>query len=104
MTAGLAGVQARGKAKPGDKTMVDALASAIAAIRDITDGDLPMVAAAAARGARIGSEATKSMVASTGKAKTLGDRSVGHVDPGSITLSLVLEGCATSFDPSSIRY
>jgi phosphoenolpyruvate---glycerone phosphotransferase subunit DhaL len=104
LTAGLAGVQARGKAKPGDKTMVDALASAIAAIRDITDGDLPMVAAAAARGARIGSEATKSMVASTGKAKTLGDRSVGHVDPGSITLSLVLEGCATSFDPSSIRY
>jgi phosphoenolpyruvate---glycerone phosphotransferase subunit DhaL len=37
------------------------------------------------------------MVASTGEAKTLGDRSVGHVDPGSITLSLVLEGCAEVF-------
>jgi phosphoenolpyruvate---glycerone phosphotransferase subunit DhaL len=103
LTAGLAGVQTRGKAKPGDKTMVDALASAIEAIRDITDWDLPMVAAAAARGARVGSEATKSMVASTGKAKTLGDRSVGHVDPGSITLSLVLEGCAGSLDRSTIR-
>jgi len=44
--------------------------------------------------ARAGSEAAKAMVASIGKAKTLGDRNIGHVDPGSITMSLVLEGCA----------
>jgi phosphoenolpyruvate---glycerone phosphotransferase subunit DhaL len=94
LAAGLAGVQARGKAKPGDKTMVDALAAAVEAVRGVAGSDLRTVAAAAARGARAGSEATKTMIASTGKAKTLGDRSVGHVDPGSITLSLVLEGCA----------
>lgn len=94
LTAGLAGVQARGKAKPGDKTMVDALAAAVARVRDMTDPDLGAVTLAAARSARAGSDATKTMTACTGKAKTLGDRSIGHIDPGSITLSLILEGCA----------
>jgi dihydroxyacetone kinase-like protein len=97
LAAGLAGVQSRGKAKPGDKTMVDALAAALEAACGVCSGDLNAVAAAAAQGARAGSEATKIMVASTGKAKTLGDRSIGHLDPGSITMSLVLEGCAEIF-------
>jgi dihydroxyacetone kinase-like protein len=94
LVAGLEAVQARGKAKPGDKTMVDALAAAIAAITAAPSRDLCAVAMTAAAGARAGSDATKDMVASTGKAKTLGARSLGHVDPGSITLALVLEGFA----------
>ena len=103
LVAGLEAVQARGKAKPGDKTMVDALASAIAAVSAAPNRDLCAVAAAAAAGARAGSEATKDMVASTGKAKTLGARSLGHVDPGSITLSLVLEGFAEALNSMSPR-
>jgi dihydroxyacetone kinase-like protein len=94
LAAGLAAVQARGNAKPGDKTMVDALAAAVEAVHGVAGGDLRAVAAAAAQGARAGSEATKTMVARTGKAKTLGERSLGHVDPGSITMALVLEGCS----------
>jgi dihydroxyacetone kinase-like protein len=94
LVAGLEAVRARGKAKPGDKTMVDALAAAIAAVTAAPSQDLCAVAMTAAAGARAGSDATKDMVASTGKAKTLGARSLGHVDPGSITLALVLEGFA----------
>jgi dihydroxyacetone kinase-like protein len=94
LVAGLNAVQARGKAKPGDKTMVDALSAAIAAVAEVPGQDLRAVAVAAALGARTGSNATRDMIASTGKAKTLGARSLGHVDPGSITLSLVLEAWA----------
>jgi dihydroxyacetone kinase-like protein len=94
LSAGLAAVQARGKAKPGDKTMVDALAPAVEAAQQMSDEPLPAVVTAAAKAARAGSDATKSMIASAGKAKTLGERSLGHVDPGSITLALMLEGCA----------
>jgi phosphoenolpyruvate---glycerone phosphotransferase subunit DhaL len=87
LVAGLNAVQARGKAKPGDKTMVDALSAAIAA----------------AEGARTGSNATRDMIACTGKAKTLGARSLGHVDPGSITLSLVLEAWAEALSSRSLQ-
>lgn len=103
LVAGLEAVQARGKAKPGDKTMVDALATAIAAVTDTASHDLCVVAMAAAAGARAGSDATKDMIAATGKAKTLGARSLGHVDPGSITLSLVLEGWAEELTSMSHR-
>ncbi len=94
LATGLAAVQARGKAKPGDKTMVDALAPAVAAAQEKSGEDVAAVAVAAAKAARSGSDATGAMVAATGKAKTLGERSLGHVDPGSITLALLLEGCA----------
>ena len=94
LAAGLAAVQARGKAKPGDKTMIDALAPAVETVQRMSGEPLSVAALAAAKSARAGSEATKSMIAVTGKAKTLGERSLGHIDPGSITLSLILEGCA----------
>jgi dihydroxyacetone kinase-like protein len=103
LVAGLDAVQARGKAKPGDKTMVDALSAAIAAVAEARGQDLCAVAVAAAAGARTGSDATRDMIASTGKAKTLGARSLGHVDPGSITLSLVLEAWAEALSSMTLR-
>jgi phosphoenolpyruvate---glycerone phosphotransferase subunit DhaL len=102
LIGGLDAVQARGKAKPGDKTMVDALSAAIAAVAEAREQDLCAVAVAAAAGARTGSIATRDMIASTGKAKTLGARSLGHVDPGSITLSLVLEAWAEALSSISL--
>lgn len=89
---GLAAVQARGGAKPGDKTMLDALVPALAAAEkaETIEGALTKAAAAAAAGV----EATKDMIATTGKAKALGERSRGHVDPGAITLSIVLAALA----------
>jgi dihydroxyacetone kinase-like protein len=89
---GLAAVQARGGAKPGDKTMLDALMPAITAAEKAGTTEEALTAAAAA--AASGAEATKGMVATTGKAKALGERSRGHVDPGAITLSIVLAALA----------
>ena len=94
LAAALAGVQKRGGAAPGDKTVVDALAPAAAAAA--TRDDLAASAAAAAQAAEEGAEATRPMIARFGKAKTLGDRSIGHPDPGALTLSIVLRSLATS--------
>jgi dihydroxyacetone kinase-like protein len=89
---GQAAVEARGGAKPGDKTMLDALAPAIAAAA--TQPALEVAMAAAARAAAEGAEGTAAMIATTGKAKTLGERSRGHMDPGAISLSIILEALA----------
>ena len=87
---GLQAVQERGKAKPGDKTMVDALAPAAARAAELAAGPLGEAMPAAAEAARQGMEQTKEMVASIGKAKTLGERSLGHADPGAISTYLIL--------------
>jgi dihydroxyacetone kinase-like protein len=88
---GLAAVQERGKANPGDKTMVDALAPAAAKAAEMAaaslDASLPAVAAAA----RLGMEATKGMVAATGKARALGPRAIGFPDPGALSMYLILD-------------
>jgi len=88
---GLQAVIDRGKARPGDKTMVDALAPAADAARRHAADPLPQALAAAAAAASQGADATRSLVASVGKAKTLGPRSLGHVDPGALSVSILLQ-------------
>jgi phosphoenolpyruvate---glycerone phosphotransferase subunit DhaL len=87
---GLAAVMARGGARPGQKTMIDALAPAAARARELAAAPLAEALAGAAEAARLGAEATKQMVATTGKAKTLGERALGHVDPGAESTHLIL--------------
>jgi len=84
MRAGLGGVQRRGKAEPGDKTMVDAILPAVEALEEAAaeDRDLSSALAAAAEAAKEGMEATTPMVAKKGRASYLGERSAGHQDPG----------------------
>ncbi|CAN5353767.1 dihydroxyacetone kinase subunit DhaL [soil metagenome] len=84
----LAAVQTRGGAKPGAKTMIDALVPAIAAAASAQEIEGALLLAG--EGALAGVEATKGMIATTGKAKALGERSLGHPDPGAISLSLIL--------------
>ncbi len=93
---GLKAVQDRGKAKIGDKTMVDALAPAAEAARKALAGNgaIEEVAAAAAKAAADGVEATRGLVAKIGKAKGLGDRTVGFIDPGALTTSILLDSIA----------
>ena len=91
LTDGLAAVQARGGAKPGDKTMIDALAPAARRAQELAAAPLSEALAAAAEAARQGVEDTKAMLASTGKAKTLGERSRGHPDPGAASMHLILK-------------
>ena len=77
---GLDGVQARGKAAPGDKTMVDALIPAVEALERASELDEGM--RAAARAAQEGMKATIPLVARKGRASYLGERSKDHQDPG----------------------
>jgi len=88
---GLQAVQDRGKATPGDKTMVDALAPAASRAAELAASPLGEALPAAAEAARKGMEQTKDLVASIGKAKTLGERSLGHADPGALSTYLILK-------------
>ena len=94
--AGVAGVQARGKAEPGDKTMVDTLVPASAALEAAAAEGVPAAAAlrrAAAAGQR-GMVATIPLVARKGRASYLGERSAGTQDPGATSSWLLLEAAA----------
>lgn len=83
-------VQQRGGVVPGQKTMVDALAPAALAARKSVPAGLQETLVAATAAATQGLEATRNMIATTGKARSLGERSLGHVDPGAITVVLIL--------------
>jgi len=92
LDAALAAVQELGAAEPGDKTMVDALGPAVAALRERLDaGDaLGDALAAAADAADEGARATTPMQARKGRASYLGERSVGHQDPGATSTALII--------------
>ena len=88
---GLRAVKDRGRAKPGDKTVVDALEPATLEARNQEAAPLDEAMAAIAEAARLGMDKTKEMVAAVGKAKALGKRALGHPDPGAVSVSLILE-------------
>ena len=91
LTDGLAAVQERGKANPGDKTMVDALTPAAAKAAEMAAASLDESLPEVAEAARLGMEATKGMVAATGKARALGPRAIGFADPGALSMYLILD-------------
>ena len=88
---GLLAVILRGDAKEGDKTMADALFPAATKSGELINEPLSQALFKVAEKAREGMEATKNMVAKIGKAKTLGERSLGHPDPGAISIYLILK-------------
>ncbi|TDC68879.1 dihydroxyacetone kinase subunit L [Actinomadura sp. GC306] len=96
LRAALDGVRELGRAAEGDKTMVDALAPAVAAYEAaLADGaDLAGCVRAAAGAAERGAEATVPMQARKGRASYLGPRSTGHLDPGAASTALVLRALA----------
>lgn len=96
MRAGLDGLVSRGKAEVGDKTMVDALAPAVAALERNRAQPLSAGLDAARRAADEGRDATVAMVARKGRASYLGDRSVGHQDPGATSAALLIRAASTT--------
>ncbi|GAA1023916.1 MULTISPECIES: dihydroxyacetone kinase subunit DhaL [Amycolatopsis] len=94
LRAALEGVQARGKAVGGDATMVDALIPAISAAEGAADGTIADVLTAAADGADRGAESTVDLVPRKGRASYLGERAVGHMDPGARSTALLLRAFA----------
>jgi phosphoenolpyruvate---glycerone phosphotransferase subunit DhaL len=89
---GLEGVQSRGKAELGDKTMVDALSPAVEALEHAAD--LPGGLSAAAQAAEKGMQATTPLVARKGRASYLGERSADHQDPGATSTYYLFKSAA----------
>jgi dihydroxyacetone kinase-like protein len=98
LRAGLEGVAARGRTEIGDKTMVDALAPAVDALeaRLAAGAALGTALAAAAIAAAAGRDDTAGRVARKGRASYLGERSIGHQDPGSASATLLVEAAAAA--------
>jgi phosphoenolpyruvate---glycerone phosphotransferase subunit DhaL len=96
IAAGVEGVRQRGKAEPGDKTMLDALIPAQETLtRDLDGGGAAAAAlASAATAAEDGCRATIPLVARKGRASYLGERGAGHQDPGATSSALLLRALA----------
>jgi dihydroxyacetone kinase-like protein len=103
LRAGLDGVIARGKAEPGDKTMLDALVPACDALDAAVAAGRPLGEAlsAAADAARQGRDATVPLVARKGRASYLGERSAGHQDPGATSTALLLDAAVSALSGSA---
>ena len=99
LRAGVEGVVQRGRAEAGDKTMFDALAPALDALdAALASGeDLSAALADATAAAETGRDATESMVARKGRASYLGQRSVGHIDPGATSAAMLIAAAAQAF-------
>jgi len=97
LAEGLADIQRRGKAELGDKTMVDALAPALETFRAFPDGDLAGALHAAVEQAHRSAEATIPLQARKGRASYLGERSIGHQDPGATSSWLLLQSLAAVY-------
>ena len=90
LNEGIEGIKKRGKTTTGEQTMLDAMVPALEAIK--AEGTL----AAGLKAAEAGVEATKAMIATKGRASYLGERSIGHQDPGATSFTLLL-GVITEF-------
>ena len=91
---GLGDIQRRGKAELGDKTMVDALSPAVSAFQSSADKDITAAARVAEDTAKTAAEATRPLEARKGRASYLGERSIGHQDPGATSSWLLLQALA----------
>jgi phosphoenolpyruvate---glycerone phosphotransferase subunit DhaL len=100
LAAGVAGVQRRGKAELGDKTMIDALVPAVEAVRSaLADGStLDEALRRSAEAAQEGMTATIPLVARKGRASYLGERSADHQDPGATSSWLLLRTAAETLE------
>ncbi|MGH2737417.1 MAG: dihydroxyacetone kinase subunit DhaL, partial [Actinomycetota bacterium] len=103
LEAAITGVQARGKAEPGDKTMVDALMPGRDALRAALAEGTPLDQALrrSAGAAEEGMKATIPLVARKGRASYLGERSAGHQDPGATSSYLLLKTAADTLADES---
>ena len=99
MEAAVGGVQLRGKAEKGEKTMIDAMIPALEAIKKgVSEGKSPAAFLAdGVAAAKEGVEYTKTIIATKGRASYVGERSIGHQDPGATSFTLLLESIAALY-------
>jgi len=94
--AGQAKIQKQTKAQPGDKTLMDALVPAVLAMQKAANEGVEVHEALklAAEAADAGAKATADMQAKFGRARNLGERTLGHIDPGATSVALLFQGFA----------
>jgi len=91
--SGVVKLQKQSRAQIGDKTMMDAFLPALAALKAAPrDAAIKTALEQAAQAAAQGAEATSNMRAKFGRARNLGDRVLGHTDPGAVSVSLLFKG------------
>ena len=91
--AGVTKLQKQSRAQVGDKTMMDAFLPTLAALKSADSArGIKAALEQAAQAAATGAEATRSMKAKFGRARNLGDRVLGHADPGAVSVSLIFRG------------
>jgi len=97
-TDALDGVLSIGKAKVGDKTLVDTLTPAVAALEEAARQNLPLAEGLAdfENAAHKGMESTRDLLAKMGRASRLGERSIGHIDAGATSCYLILKAFANA--------
>jgi dihydroxyacetone kinase-like protein len=96
LRAAVDGIASLGRSRPGEKTMLDALVPAVDALEAAATAgaDLPDALRHAADAAEAGARATRPLLATKGRASYLGERSVGHLDPGAVSSTLILGALA----------
>lgn len=99
--AALEGIKARGKAQPGEKTLLDALIPALEAARSAQSAGMTVMLRRATEAAETGMKATIPMLATKGRASYLGERSIGHQDPGATSFWLLFKTLAETIDHAS---
>ncbi len=87
-------IMTRGKAKPGDKTMIDALHPSAAAAHTARELPLPEAIEIAAKAAEAGRDASSALIATLGRAKTMGEASIGFPDAGACSVAIFLRTMA----------
>ena len=91
MGESLAAIKQRGKAEPGDKTMVDALEPAVKAMREYAGDDFAQMLHLAENAAAQGVESTKDLIAKFGRSKFLGERAIGYQDAGATSVWIIFK-------------
>jgi dihydroxyacetone kinase-like protein len=87
------GIQQRGRAKLGDKTLLDALIPALNVGRTKADNEIDDLLMCMLDAAEHGVESTKEMRSTQGRSRWLQDRSIGHIDPGAAVVAIILKSC-----------
>jgi dihydroxyacetone kinase-like protein len=90
-----------GKAKPGDKTILDAVHAACQAVSQTDGDDMAEAFAKAAEAATLAAQSTASMLSVKGRSSRLGERVLGHPDPGAVSFSLILHAFANCLKEAS---
>jgi dihydroxyacetone kinase-like protein len=98
LLAGLSAVSKQTNARPGDKTMIDALEPAVRAFAVAANSNalIADAMAAAAQAAQSGAEGTRDMIAKFGRAKFLGEKTRGSPDAGATSIALIFQGFSTA--------